>query len=108
MEDSFFSYVEDQFSGIGKISIRKMFGGAGIYCQGVMFGLISDNIIYLKTDDSNKSDFEKLDLKPFKYNAKGKEISMSYYEIPEDILENSEILEKWASKSLKIALKNLK
>ena len=103
----FLDYVVDQFSGWNNISVRRMFGGAGLYCDGVMFGLVADDIMYLKVDETNRNQFIKAGSKPFQPYP-DKPISMSYYEVPVDILENPSSLAKWAQKSLNIAIKKKK
>jgi len=106
ISDEFVDYVIDQLAAWGKATARKMFGGAGLYCAGAMFGLIADDVVYLKVDDSNREDFVKAGSTPFNpYPDKVKTAVMSYYEIPVDVLENPEILSKWAERSLTIARK---
>jgi DNA transformation protein len=106
VSDEFVDYVIDQLATWGKVSARKMFGGAGLYCDGTMFGLIADDVAYLKVDDSNREDFVKAGSTPFNpYPDKVKTTVMSYYEIPIDVLENPEILSNWAELSLTIARK---
>jgi DNA transformation protein and related proteins len=105
ISDEFVDYVIDQLSEWGEVSARKMFGGAGLYRERVMFGLIADDVAYLKVDDSNRKYFERAGAGPFTYNERGKTISMSYYEIPADVLENPAVLAEWAQRSLDIARK---
>ena len=75
MNDSFLNYIKDQFEVVGPITIRRMFGGAGIFLDGVMFGLIADDLIYLKVGESNKQDFIDAGMEPFTYQGKNKPIS---------------------------------
>ncbi|MCP4259855.1 MAG: TfoX/Sxy family protein [Planctomycetes bacterium] len=106
VSDEFIDYVIDQLSAWADVSVRKMFGGAGLYCDGMMFGLIADDVAYLKVDDSNKQDFVKAGSSPFNpYPDKAKTTVMSYYEIPVDVLENRDLLGQWAERSLAIARK---
>jgi DNA transformation protein and related proteins len=105
ISDEFVDYVIDQLSDWGEVSARKMFGGAGLYREMVMFGLIADDVAYLKVDDSNRKYFELAGSKPFTYIEKGKTITMSYYEIPADVLENPAVLAEWAQRSFGIARK---
>jgi len=106
VSDEFNVYVVDQLATWTDVSVRKMFGGAGLYCDGIMFGLIADDIAYLKVDDSNRQDFVRAGSCPFNpYPDKDKTTVMSYYEIPVDILEDREQLAAWAERSLTIARK---
>ncbi len=105
VSDEFTAYILDQLSGWGAVTARKMFGGAGLYCDGKMFGLIADDVAYLKVDDSNRADFEQAGSTPFK-PWPDKPMTMSYYEIPPDILEQPPELAEWATRSLAIQKKS--
>ena len=65
ISDEFIDYVIDQLAAWGKVHARKMFGGAGLYRDETMFGLIADDVAYLKVDDSNREDFVKAGASPF-------------------------------------------
>ena len=106
VSDEFVDYVIDQLAAWADVSARKMFGGAGLYCDGVMFGLIADDVAYLKVDDSNRDNFVRAGSCPFNpYPDKVKTTVMSYYEVPVDILEDRDQLAIWAERSLAIARK---
>lgn len=106
VSDEFVNYVIYQLAGWAEVSTRRMFGGAGLYCEGAMFGLIADDVAYLKVDETNREDFLKAGSTPFKpYPDKAKSTIMSYYEIPVDVLENPDKLAEWAQRSLAIAKK---
>src|SRR4030042_2743559 len=96
LSDEFIDYVIDQLSAWGDVSVRKMFGGAGLYYDGVMFGLIADDVAYLKVDDSNRQDFIEAGSSPFNpYPDKVKTAVMSYYDIPAEVLEDPADMPKW-------------
>ena len=97
--ESFKEYVVDQLGKLGYVTVKKMFGGAGIYYDSLIFGLLADDVLYFKVDDSNKSDYERAGMKPFQ-PFDDKPMVMPYYEVPVDILENRELLADWAMKSL--------
>ena len=106
VSDEFVDYVIDQLTGWRQVSSRKMFGGAGLYCDGVMFGLIADDEAYLKVDDSNREDFVRAGSSAFNpFPEKTKTVVMPYYEIPADVLEDRELLGKWAERALAVARK---
>jgi len=106
VSDEFLNYVLDQLSPWGNVSVRRMFGGAGLYRDGKMFGLIADNVAYLKVDDSNQEDFVKAGSSPFNpYPDKVKTAVMSYYEIPPEVLENPDELSQWTQRSMNIQQK---
>ena len=104
VSDGFLEYILDQLSAWHEVSARRMFGGVGLYCEGKMFGLIADDVAYLKVDETNKDKFIAAGASPLKPYA-NKPTTMSYYEIPVDILENPEELIKWAEESLSIQKK---
>jgi len=107
ISDEFINYVIGQLDRWANVSVRKMFGGADLYCDGTMFGLIADDVAYLKVDDSNREDFVEAGSSAFNpYPDKDKTVIMSYYEIPVDVLENPEQLTTWAQRSLAVARKN--
>ena len=98
------AFLEDQFERFGPVTIRPMFGGAGIFRDGVMFGLVAYETLYLKADAENRGDFEARGMGPFTYEGKSKPVSMSYYEVPIDVLEDAQDLKAWADKAFGIAL----
>ena len=80
-----------------------MFGSYGIYKDGVFFAIVSDDILYFKINDSIRSMYEAYGSQPFSYEGKsGKSITMSYWEVPADILENHTKLAQWVEKSVSI------
>jgi DNA transformation protein len=102
VSDEFLEFVLDQFSSWGGVTARKMFGGAGLYRDGKMFGLVADDVAYLKVDDSNRERFIEADSGPFKPYP-DKPGTMPYYEIPAEVLEQPDLLAEWAAQSLAIA-----
>ena len=104
VSDEFLDFVLDQLTGWGGVTARRMFGGAGLYRDGVMFGLVADDVAYLKVDDSNRERFVEAGSGPFKPYADKKGV-MPYYEIPLDVLEQPEVLAEWAALSLAISRK---
>jgi DNA transformation protein len=109
VSDEFLSYVVDQLSAWAEVSVRKMFGGAGLYREGVMFGLVADDVAYLKVDDSNRDAFVKAGSSPFMpFPEKNKSMVMPYYEIPADVLEDPDELARWAERSWVVARKKRK
>jgi DNA transformation protein len=101
LSEEFLDYVVDLFREWDGVSTRKMFGGAGVYRDGTMFGLVANDVLYLKVDDSNRTDYTDLDCGPFKPSP-NKATTMSYYEVPPDILESPTEIIDWAKKSLQI------
>jgi len=103
VSDEFVEYVIDQFRVWCEVQVRKMFGGAGLYRDGVMFGLIADDVAYLKVDDSNREEYVQAGSSPFQPFPDKKMTMTSYYEIPPGVLENPDELGRWAQRSLAVA-----
>lgn len=102
--EGFQEFLKDQLAGFGPLNIRRMFGGAGVYADSVMFGLIADDTLYLKADDTTAASFEAEGMKPFTYETKGrKPIAMSYWEVPPRLLEEPDELAEWARAAHRIA-----
>lgn len=98
--DSFNEYVLDLFDGFPNIVHKRMFGSWGLYAGGVFFALISDSELYFKVGDANKDLYQKFGSRPFTYIRKGKEVSLSYWLVPEEILEDREQLYEWADRAI--------
>lgn len=104
-EKEFTAYIVDLMQSIGPVSAKAMFGGYGIFLEGLMFGLVVDGVLYLKVDKKTENEFKAKGLEPFTCNMKGKDIKMSYYEAPEEVLEDDEEMNFWATKAYGTALK---
>jgi len=104
-EKEFVSYVVELMQSIGPVRAKSMFGGHGIFLEELMFGLVADSTLYLKTDNETENDYKERGLEAFTYNKKGKEFKMSYYQAPEETLEDSEEMNSWASKAYSTALR---
>jgi DNA transformation protein len=94
--------VYDLMSELDWITSRAMFGGWGIYQYKLIFGIIIGDELYLKVDETNQKDFEKLGSHPFEYFAKSKKVTMSYWLVPGDTLEDREVLRVLVEQSVKI------
>jgi len=107
----YLQYILDQLRELGDVSSRRMFGGAGLYSDEFFFGLISDDTLYLRVDDSNRADYTVRGAAPFRPYADRPQLSMSYrpqlsmsyYEAPADVLEDVRQLAEWARRSVAVA-----
>ena len=104
-EKEFVSYVVELMQSIGPVSYKRMFGGYGLFLEGLMFGLIADNTLYLKADKDTEQEFKVKGLEPFTYLKKDKAVSLSYYQAPEETLENYDDMNVWANKAYATALR---
>ena len=97
-------YVIEQLSTVGYVTAKKMFGGVGLYADGIFFALIANDTLYQKVDETNRLDYESAGMDAFRpYPDKTR--SMQYYEVPLEVLEGGEMLTDWARKSIAVALK---
>ena len=78
-----------------------MFGGIGIYAQGLFFALIAQDRLYFKVDDATRPDFERRGMEPFR--PFGEDSAMGYYEVPADVVEDIGLLEPWMKKAINVA-----
>jgi len=101
----YLDHLIDLLEPLGPVTIRRMFGGAGLYHDGLMFALVAEDRLYLKADDGNREAFEAEGLEPFTYESRGKRAVMSYYEPPADALEDGDILCQWARGAFEAALR---
>jgi DNA transformation protein len=99
----FADFVVEQLDGCGPIVTRRMFGGVGIYAGDVFFAIIDNDVLYLKTDDSNRPDFERAGSGPFRPTGEGGE-TMMYYSVPVSVLEDAGELAAWGKKAIAVAV----
>jgi len=97
-KESFKEFVLDQLRLLERVDCRAMFGGHGLYCEGIFFGIISDGRVYFKTNKTTVSDFLERDMKPFQPSPLQK--LKNYYEVPVEIFEDEEQFAEWARKAV--------
>ncbi|OYT43781.1 competence protein TfoX [Thermoplasmatales archaeon ex4484_6] len=102
VNDEFAGYVLSQMGDLEDVTIKKMFGGGGIYSRGRIFGLVVGAVLYLKVDDTNRHLFEEKGMKPFK-PFEDRPMVMSYFEVPADVIEDPELLQEWSRRSLEVS-----
>jgi DNA transformation protein and related proteins len=96
--------IVELFAAFGPVGVRRMFGGFGIYLDGVMFALAADGVIYLKADDATTAAFRREGAGPFTYAAKGaKRVAMSYWRLPDRLYDDPDELAVWARDALAAA-----
>jgi DNA transformation protein and related proteins len=105
MESDFVATVLDLLSRWGGVSARRMFGGYGIYRQGLMFALVADDVLYLKVDDANRSAYQKAGMGPFTYDGKNKTVTLPYWEAPSELFDDADAMIEWAKGAFAAALR---
>ena len=107
VSDEYLTYVVDQLECLGPVQSKRMFGEAGLYFEGLFFAVVADDVLHFKVDDSNRADYEAAGMGPFQ-PFPDKEITMQYYEVPIDVLENRDTLRDWAEKAVRVAERKTK
>lgn len=102
VSEEYLDYVVDQLGCIGPVNAKRMFGGVGLYADGLFFGLIAGDMLYFKVDDENRQAYTSARARPFQPYGEGS-YSMSYYEVPVDVLEDIDQLRQWASGAIAAA-----
>jgi DNA transformation protein len=98
---------DDLFASFGRIVVRRMFGGEGLFHDGVMFGLVGDERIFLKTSEETRKTFVAEGLKPFTFHMKnGESVLTSYFALPERLYDDPEELADWARAAFAVALQS--
>lgn len=106
--DSFHDFVRELFAGVGAVQIRRMFGGAGAYVDGVMFLLLADDAIYLKADEALRAELRKEGSGPFIWipdsgPRAGERVEMGYWRLPDASLDDPDLAARWGRKALAVA-----
>lgn len=104
ISEGYREFVRDLLSGFGPVTIKTMFGGAGIYADGTMFAIVVDDTLYLKADETSSRAFAAEGKGQFTYTPRGRAtVAMSYWEVPERLLDDPEELASWAREAHRIA-----
>lgn len=104
VSQSFIEQAEELFRPFGAIRIKKMFGGAGVYCDDLFFAIMDDGAVWFKVDDESRGAFEARGLSPFTFEMKdGSSATMSYYSAPDEIFDDEDELRHWTTLALDAA-----
>lgn len=105
MRDAFVTHVLELLAALGSVSARRMFGGHGIYCDGLFIAIVLDEVLYLKADDRSRADFERAGCEMFSYSRQGRMAKLNFYRAPEDTLDAPQHMLPWGKKALAAALR---
>lgn len=103
VDDSFKTFVLDQLGALPDLRAKAMFGAHGLYSDGKFFGIIDEGRVFFKTDAQSEAEYTLRGMEPFTYEMKGKVMTMSYHEVPPEVLEQPQELTIWAQRAIKIA-----
>jgi DNA transformation protein and related proteins len=102
--DSFAEFLREQLAPLGHVAMRRMFGKTGVFCDGVMLGMVSDNTLYFRVDDENRQAFKEAESFPsLNYKKKGRSIDLSFWRAPERLFDEPDELVTWARAALAAA-----
>lgn len=104
VDQGYLDFVTEKLDGLEDLTVKKMFGGAGLFSGGKMFALIHGGILYFKVDESNEKEYSDKGSNPFIPPFGKRRMKMPYYEVPGDILDDMDKIVEWAEKSVEIAL----
>lgn len=105
MSGDFVDYVLELLGPFGTVAARRMFGGHGIYLDGLMFAIVSDDALYLKADEMNRVEFEQAGCEIFGYARKGRRATLNFFRAPEQAMESPELMLPWARTAYAAALR---
>jgi DNA transformation protein len=105
MSPEFRDYLIDMLRPLGPVKARAMFGGGGLYLDGVIFAIVFDDTLFLKADDATKGDFQARGMQPIAYEREGRAelIEMSYWEAPAELLDDPDEFCQWAGRAWQAA-----
>ena len=106
LSEEFVAHLKDLFSGIPDASIRRMFGGVGVFCHGLMFALAtSEGRLALKADERTAPEFAAEGAEEWIYNGKGRPMRMGYWYVPERLLDEADEFKAWALAAFEAAVR---
>ncbi len=102
--DSFAEFLHEHLAPLGHVTMRRMFGKTGVFCDGLMLGMVRDNTLYFRVDDDNRVTFKEAEsFPPLNYAKKGGTIDLAFWRAPERLFDEPDELVAWARAALAAA-----
>ena len=102
--ETFADFLREQLAPLGGVSLRRMFGKTGVFCDGVMLAMVSENTLYFRVDDQNRATFKEAEaFPPLNYAKKGQTIDLAFWRAPERLFDEPDELMAWARTALAAA-----
>ena len=99
--DTFAEFLREQLAPLGRVTMRRMFGKTGVFCDGLMLGMVTDDTLYFRVDDHNREAFKEAQSSPpLNYEKKGCTIDLSFWRAPDRLFDEPEELMAWARAAL--------
>ena len=108
MTSRFAEHLEDLLAPIAGVRMRKMFGGIGVFRDGIMFGLVADEVLYLKADETTSPGYAAENCGPFVYQGMGREVAMPYWRLPDGLYDDADDFRAWAEAAVAVARRTAK
>ena len=108
VSSDYLQYVLEQLSRLPRVTSRRMFGGIGLYSDGVFFGIIDNDTVFFKVDESTREPYVSRGCEPFRPYEDRPLVSMSYFQVPADVLEDADELVPWARAAVRAAAASAK
>ena len=104
-KDDFASYCADLLAGLGPVRVKRMFGGHGIYVDDLFVSIVVGETLYLKADAETAPRFEAAGCEPFRYEARGRRVSMAYRAAPAEAMDSPALMRPWGELAMQAALR---
>src|SRR6185295_17703930 len=102
--DSFAEFLREQLAPLGRLAMRRMFGKTGVFCDGLMFAMVTDDTLYFRVDDHNRTAFkEAQSFPPLSYEKQGSSIDLAFWRAPERLFDEPDELVTWAREAVAAA-----
>ena len=102
--EGFAEFLRDQLGALGHITLRRMFGKSGVFCDGLMLGMVTDDTLYFRVDDLNRAEFKEAQaFPPLNYEKQGSAIDLSFWRAPDRLFDEPDELVAWARLALAAA-----
>ena len=102
--ETFAEFLREQLAPLGRITMRRMFGKTGVFCDGVMFAMVAENTLYFRVDEQNRVTFKEAEsFPPLNYEKKGDTIDLAFWRVPERLFDEPDELVAWARAALAAA-----
>jgi DNA transformation protein and related proteins len=102
--DHFAEFLREQLAPLGRVTMRRMFGKTGVFCNGLMFGMVTNDMLYFRVDDYNRMVFKEAEsVPPLSYEKKGRTIDLSFWHVPDRLLDEPDEFVAWGRAALAAA-----
>lgn len=102
--DGFAEFLREQLAPLGGITLRRMFGKSGVFCDGVMLGMVTENTLYFRVDDQNRETFKEAEsAPPLNYRKRGATIDLAFWRVPERLFDEPDEFLTWGRAALAAA-----